>query len=146
MVRGQEAGGFGEFDQFVNHFGSDATRDETKKFNASFLYLLREQFSKLFTKPIEAPGSFGRIDLGDKLLVDIANSEYRRRMTKEERRKEGPDETREKVQPLIALSRPWTRSETTREVSSDKQRFSFDGWQVARFLKQIKDGKGDSHE
>ncbi len=146
VVRGKENDGFGNLEEFVDKFGSDSNSKETTEFNASFLYLLREQFSKLFAEPIEAPGAFGRIDIGGDVLVDIANSEYRRRMSRAERLKSGPDETRKKAQPLIALSRSWTRDDTTRAVTSDKETFSFDGWRVARLLKQIKDGKVDDHE
>jgi len=146
VMQGQENDGFGNLQEFVDQFGSDSNNKETTQFNASFLYLLREQFSKLFAKPIDAPGTFGKLDIGTDLLVDIANSEYRRRMNKEDRKKRLPSETRMKVQPLIALSRPWTRCEETGKVTSDKRSFSFDGWRIARFLKQVQDGKVSDHE
>ncbi len=146
-VRGEtgNVAGFGKLDELIDRFGSDSTRKETTEFNGSFLYLLRKQFGKLFAEPIEQPGQFGRIGFGDELLTDIANAEYRRRMTREARKKVVPSETKNMVRPLLAISQPWTRDPETRRVRSDPQAFSFDGWRVARFLKQVKDGKVDGH-
>ncbi len=143
VVRCKEKGP--ELLSFIDEFESDP-EETTTKFNASFLYQLREQFSKLFTEPIEFPGKFGKINFDNDLLVDIANSEYQRRVKKAEQKQMPPDKTREKVQKLIALSQSWTRNETTRKVTCDSDSFSFDGWRVARFLKQVKDGKMEDHE
>jgi len=145
-VRGEIENGFGTLPELVEQFGSDSTENESTEFNASFLYLLQEQFSKLFAKPIELPGSYGEIDIGEDLLTDIANSEYRRRMSKDARKKTKPEETKAIVKPLLAISQQWKRDEQTRDVTANPQSFSFDGWRVARFLKQIKDGKVDGHE
>jgi CRISPR-associated protein Cmr2 len=137
--------GFGELNKVIDLFSSAPKDKQIPRFNASFLYMLRNRFSKLLDEPLGAPGSFGRIGFESDLLTDIANAEYRRRMRMEERKRLSPMETKKIVEPLIALSRRWFRV-SEEEVKSYDDTFNFDGWRVARFLKQIKDGKVDDHE
>jgi len=145
-VRGDDVDkGFGKLNEVIGLFDSASKDKQTTMFNASFLYMLRDRFSKLLDEPLGDPGSFGRIGFESDLLTDIANAEYRRRMGMENRKKLSPVETRKMVEPLIALSRRWYRA-SNGEVRSDESTFSFDGWRVARFLKQIADGKVKDHE
>ncbi len=136
--------GFERLDTIIDRFGT-SSNDEKLEFNASYLYHLREQYSKLFAKPIETPGEFGQVDIGEDLLVAIANSELFRSATIRDLKDKSDKDINELVTPLIALSHQWTRDEN-RNVKPDKKSFSFDGWRVARFLKQVKEGKFDGHE
>lgn len=147
VIRGQKEDAFGKLNEFIEKFSDNSSNQETNQFNASFLYKLRDQFSKLLDKPLEASGSYGEVGIDADILVDIANAEYRRRMKKEERENQSPEETKKKVEPLIALSRRWFRdADKEIQIQSDSNTFSFDGWRVARFLKQVEDGKVNDHE
>jgi len=130
-------------------FGSNDHDSEREKLNASFLYHLREQFSRLFAKPLEMPGTFGEVAIDtavdSKLFSELANAEYRRRLTRSERKKRTPEETRRQLEPIMSLSRQATNKDNgTQEVNLKS--FGFDGWRVARFLKQINDGKVGSND
>src|SRR5690606_18265111 len=99
------------------------------------------QYSRLFPKPMETPGEFARLQFGDfeNLLLDLAHAEYRRRLSKEQAAEFSLDSTKDHLRGLMSLSRRWWREEG--EVKNDHQAFSFDGWRVARFLKQLKEGE-----
>ncbi|RMG35558.1 MAG: type III-B CRISPR-associated protein Cas10/Cmr2 [Planctomycetota bacterium] len=127
-------------------------------FNASFLYLLRERFALLLGEGYDRPSEFLRFatspDRRDtaELLRDLAHAEYRRRMPKNARNQRTAEDTLPVVEQLMALSRAWTRrpasagSGATARIECDPNTFSFDGWRVARFLKQIKDGRVPDHD
>ena len=52
--------------QILTQFGSNEKGgDKLPNFNASFLYHLREQFSRLFVQPLDAVGQFGQLDFGN---------------------------------------------------------------------------------
>jgi len=129
-------------------------------FNSSFLYLLRERFGHLLGEGYEQPGEFLRFaassngsgsDTSD-LLRDLAHAEYRRRLRKSVRTERHEEQTRPIIDQLMALSHPWRRKHSGSGagrktiITCDRNAFSFDGWRVARFLKQIKDGKVDDHD
>lgn len=86
------------------------------------------------------------------LLADLAHAEYRRRMGKSMRSEVTVDSTRPIIDKLMSLSRRWRRQvaksgqEKDWEIVCDLHTFSFDGWRVARFLKQVKDGKVPDHD
>ncbi len=148
VVRGEDGNGFGKLIEVIDHFET-STDINSKTFNASFLYHLREQFAKLFPKQNEIPGVFQQVDFPSddeqSLLLDLAHAEYRRRMSNDERNKISTMTTKKEVKPLMALSHQWKRDEETAEIECNKNTFSFDGWRVARFLKQVKEGKVDDH-
>ena len=131
-------------------------------FNTSFLYLLRRRFALLLGGGHIKTGEFLRLDpsssdsapmagAGD-LLADLAHAEYRRRMGKSMRSEVTVDSTRPIIDKLMSLSRRWRRQvaksgqEKDWEIVCDLHTFSFDGWRVARFLKQVKDGKVPDHD
>jgi CRISPR-associated protein Cmr2 len=149
VIRGEEDGGFGKFSVFIEKFTDNSSDQETTQFNASFLYTLRDRFSRLLNKPLGASGSYGEVSIDTDLMVAVANAEYRRRMSKTGRKKSPPEQTLKLVKPLVALSRKWFRDadrDSGKEIQSVSNTFSFDGWRVARFLKQVKDGKVNDHE
>lgn len=134
----------------IDRFGIDEKEKDTPEFNASYLYNLRDQFSKLFSKPLEKPGEFGnvKIDTGGEntdVIAELAHAEYRRRIPKN-KLKDRP--TRTEIQPLMAISRQWLRSmqNGTPHIQSTPGSFCFDGWRIARFLKQVKEGKLNEHD
>lgn len=142
----------------VDHFESyEPDESSDPPFNASFLYLLRERFAYLLGEGHERPGEFLRFDKKNQrdtatLLRDLAHAEYRRRLGKGGRRATPDAKTQSRIDELMSLSREWQRQVTGRgtqrkvNISCDFNSFSFDGWRVARFLKQIKDGKVDDHD
>lgn len=157
VVRGEQEG-VPPLDDVFEAFGTDDTDQEKAEFNASYLYRLREQFSRLLGDFREKPGHFKTLpeglvpahDNGDTsfgLLGDIAHAEYRRRMSREERKGSPPEDTRSEVEKLMALSQKWDRDINRQQlVRCDPRTFSFDGWRVARFLKQIQEGKATAHD
>lgn len=149
VIRGEKDDAFGKLSELIEKFTGNSSDQEITQFNASFLYMLRDRFSRLLNKPLGASGSYGEVSIDADLLVAIANAEYRRRMKRKEREKRSPEETRKEVEPLIALSRKWVRDadrDPGKEIQADSNTFSFDGWRVARFLKQVEDGKVNDHE
>ncbi len=149
VIRGEKEDAFGEFSVFIKKFKDNSSDQETTQFNASFLYTLRDRFSRLLNKPLGASGSYGEVSIDTDLLVAIAHAEYRRRMSKTKRKESPPEQTLKLIKPLITLSRKWFRDadrEPGKEIQSDSNTFSFDGWRVARFLKQVEDGKVNDHE
>ena len=141
--------------QILGRFQSACERDESGRpvYNASFLYNLRNQFFRLFPGIAPHPGEFMQLGLGhegSKILADIANAEYRRRLSKEQCRNIGPEETLSQVEDLMWLSRRWSRKEGTGtgsyEIDCDLDSFSFDGWRVARFLQQLNEGNLGDHD
>jgi len=147
-IRGKAPGSV-KLESAIADFGAAEQDDESPCFNASYLYRLREDFSRLFDKPMEQPGSFGNVPLGgEDLLVELAHAEYRRRLKKGERQETPPEETRPRIEALMSLSQRWTRSQSNGSfsVSAARQTFGFDGWRVARFMKQVQQGKVDDHE
>jgi CRISPR-associated protein Cmr2 len=115
-------------------------------FNSSFLYGLRQQFTKLLDLPINKPGSFGTADFAasaDELLTDLAHAEYRRRLNKEQALKFTIEQTRAQLSDLMWLSQRWYRD--SEQVRCETQKFSFDGWRVARFLQQVNEGEVGEH-
>jgi CRISPR-associated protein Cmr2 len=147
-IRG-EAPGSVKLGSAIADFGAAEQDDESPCFNASYLYRLREDFSRLFDKPMEQPGSFGNVPVGgEDLLVELAHAEYRRRLKTGERQETPPEETRPRIEALMSLSQRWTRSQPNGSfsVSAARQIFGFDGWRVARFMKQVQQGKVDDHE
>lgn len=148
-----EAEGSHALQSVIDDFGTDESEKELPEFNASYLYHLREQFSRLFDKPLERPGEFGRAQLetgpgrGD-ILFELAHAEYRRRIPKSRLKSLPPAETRPRIEPLMALTRRWRRKKQNGApvVRPDPGSFCFDGWRIARFLKQVKEGKLNEHD
>ncbi|TWU17952.1 type III-B CRISPR-associated protein Cas10/Cmr2 [Allorhodopirellula heiligendammensis] len=141
MIRGDES--------IIHRFQESPSGDAEKKpvFNASFLCHLRDQFARLIGRLPEQPGSFGLMhdnfqanEKRQDILLALANSEYRRRLSSEDRT-QSLDETREFVRPLVELTRHVIRGE-----QPDTRKVGFDGWRVARFLKQVDDGEMQDHE
>ncbi len=136
-------------------------RYDDSPFSASYLYLLRERFGELLHDIRERfgellhnirdqPGTFTEFDVASgsagaaDLLRDLAHAEYRRRMSKTTRAETLPADTQPLIENLMSLSRQWVRQRNENgspEFRCHKNTFGFDGWRVARFLKQIKDGK-----
>lgn len=149
VVRGKEDG-VPRLMSILDRFGSDDTDHESTRFNASYLYHLREQFRRLFPDFREEPGKFGRFDGVQHILLGIAHAEFRRRMKKDERSKQAPEQSKLAIEQLMALSRSWRREKRWEkgelESCPEEHSFSFDAWRVARFLKQIEDGKMAGHE
>lgn len=136
-------------DSIIHRFKDSPNSEEEKEpsFNTSFVYHLRNQFSRLLGDTLEPPGSFGWMheisQAGDdeqNILLALANAEYRRRLSGDSR-KRSLEDTRNAVKPLIELSR-----HVVRDKQPDARRIGFDGWRVARFLKQIHDGEMQDHE
>ena len=126
--------------ELVPQFGKEDSSSEMPNFNASFLYHLRTQYSKLFVKSLELPGSHGRLsEEMEGLLANLANSEYRRRMSSDAKKKYTPEQTFEMISPLIGLSH-LTKNKNGK-VQVEKSSFGFDGWRVARFLAAVAEGK-----
>jgi len=154
-----EVNGAKKFENLINEFGSENTEQEKAEFNASYLYNLREQFGRLLGDFRDEPGLFNHLpeqitdvaaaDNGLGILGDIAHAEYRRRMSKQDRLKRPPNRTQSTIQDLMTLSRQWNRQIDANEkpqIHCESASFSFDGWRVARFLKQIQDGKVSDHD
>lgn len=147
-IRG-EAPGSVKLESTIADFGAAEQDGDSPCFNASYLYRLREDFSRLFDKPMEQPGSFGNVPLGgEDLLLELAHAEYRRRLKKGEREQAPPEVTRPRIEALMFLSQRWRRSRQNGSLSVTRARhtFGFDGWRVARFMKQVQEGKVDDHE
>ncbi len=149
--------------QIAARFGGNAGDQEKAEFNGSFLYHLRDQFGRLLPELRDEPGRFehlpceltenkesGEESDGSNLLVDIAHAEYRRRMTKKERKQHPPEETKPHVDKLMTLSRRWWRpaanGNSQPQIECDCNTFSFAGWRVARFLKELNTGETVSDE
>ena len=142
FIRGEEKNT--ALDNLLDDFGGDDTDQESDKFNASYLYNLRQQFSRLFPAMDTESGAFGEIQGEETIFTDVAHAEFRRRMSKDDRKKEKPAETRPRIKALMSLSQRWTRKGG--KAVNEPGTFGFDGWRVARFLKQVNDGKVGEHE
>jgi CRISPR-associated protein Cmr2 len=166
VLRGEAQTGAGDpcvaLSEILEQFSDDdRDRDESDnpRFNASYLYLLRQRFGRLFHQPLEEPGMFGQLhsegDVTPDLLRDLAHAEYRRRMKKKLRAEVPRQQTQPVVDQLMSLSRRWKRMKANDDadgkgdeftIQCDRHSFSFDGWRVARFLKQVHDGKVGDHD
>jgi CRISPR-associated protein Cmr2 len=144
VLRGQNVGTTSLFEMVEEHFGSD-DKDEQAKFSASYLYLLRERFGRLFDDSKDQPGAFNRIPFAPVLLRDLAHAEYRRRMPQKERNVISQQNTQQIIDQLMSLSREWKRNKPD-VPKADPNTFAFDGWRVARFLRQLQDGKVGDHD
>ena len=130
-----------------SRFGSEDTGpDEQPNFNSSFLYHLRAQFARLFSQPLEVTGAYGQLalDNGGTVLAELANGEYRRRLSREKRETLEPSQTLQQLQPLFALSQKTVNENGA--VKTDSTTFGFDGWRVARFMAAVTDGKVNEDE
>ncbi len=122
------------------------------RFNASYLYLLRQQFVTLFSRPNVTPGSYQRLPMMDgsvaqnEILVELAHSEYRRRMTATERAEKSRSLTKPEVEQLMTFSQEWLRDETSGQIHCNASKFTFDGWSISRFMKQVREGVLPDHE
>jgi len=135
--------------QLVTEIFGSSSQDETAEFNASYLYLLRERFGRLFDDSHNQPGQFSNIPFEPDLLRDLAHAEYRRRMSKSEQLKKGRADTEPLIDQLMVLSRRWQRKKSGNggfDVTESPETFTFDGWRVARFLRQLQDGKVSDHD
>ncbi len=142
FVRGEA--GSAALPDMLEHFGGDDTDTEAASFNASYLYNLRQQFSRLFPAVDTHAGAFGSVDGELTLFTDIAHAEYRRRLSKQERKKRDKTATEPDVEALLSLSQRVRRVEG--KPIPEPATFGFDGWRVARFLKQVEDGKVGDHD
>ena len=144
--------GLRPFLDLIDRFRStDDGHDELDRptFNPSYLHALRHRFARLLDPSDDLPGTYARINADNNslpLLRDLAHAELRRRMTTRARKAHPRDETESIVEELISLSRPWTRegslnTEDPPADRSDPNAFGFDGWRVARFLREVRDGK-----
>ncbi len=149
VLRG-EADGSARFMTLVEeHFGSSPDSEQAE-FNASFLYLLRERFGRLFDDLADRPGTYASVpeDLAtseSSLLRDLAHAEYRRRLSAKEQKAQKKEGTEPLIDQLMSLSLRWRRTGPG-QVESEPDTFAFDGWRVARFIRQILDGKADDHD
>jgi len=132
-------------DELIQKFSTEDTSAESTRFNASYLYTLRERFQKLFQDSAEMPGEYRRIEFGDDLLSDLAHAELRRRMSKSDRARTPVEDSKPTIDELMSLTRRWYRDEA-HKVQCDARTFGFDGWRVARFLKQLDDNRMPGHE
>ncbi len=134
----------------LHRFSQDDEGESDSKLpslNGSFLYRLRDQFSRLFPNSLEQTGCFGQLadltgtngEASADILISLAHAEYRRRMTKQQRTEISSQETLEQLRPLMQLSQRTTRMDGA--IKESPQTFGFDGWRVARFLRQIEEGK-----
>ena len=152
VLRGK-ADGSTELLTLLEQFGSD-TQDEKAEFNASYLYLLRERFGRLLSESKDQPGEYAQLHSEDDttLLRDLAHAEYRRRMSKAQLHATSHAETEATVDRLMSLSHRWQRTklgngnETEFHVDPKSLTFGFDGWRIARFLKNVQDGKAQDHD
>jgi len=158
VIRGS-ADGAPALSAIVERFGGDDADAERAEFNASFLYHLRQQFTRLLDDVRDEPGRFAttgpellaqadardEADLG--LLGELAHAEFRRRLSKPERKAQPRDATAGTIRDLMSLSRHWDRDpDRDPPVRPVRETFTFDGWRVARFLKRLADGKGTDHD
>lgn len=143
VVQGEEDG-TARLEEIIDEFGLD--EKENAKFNSSFLYKLREQFTRLSDGFEISPGSFMEYEANAKedIFRDIAHSEYRRRMTKEDRKASSLEATEKFIIPLLSLSKRWKRDKDGNSKAVIGT-FGFDGWRLGRFLKQIAEGRMDDH-
>ena len=152
VVRGKEDGST-DLLTLLKEFGSD-TQDEKAEFNASYLYLLRERFGRLLSEAKDQPGEYAKLHSSEdkSLLRDLAHAEYRRRMSKADLKATPHAATQATVDRLMSLSHRWLRAksgdgnEAVFKADPDSLTFGFDGWRIARFLKQIHDGKAQDHD
>ena len=132
----------------------DEVKYDRPLFNASFLYHLRQQFADLFPKSTEDPGTFQSLQLdsveGENVLVQLAHSEFRRRMSRRERQKHTPESTKPKIEEFVGLSSRWYRDSAggpeRPQIKCDDDVFAFDGWRVARFLNQLQQEEMPDHD
>jgi len=123
--------------------------DSESRFNASYLYKLRGSFMRLSEGYEVKPGFFMEYETDiEDIFFDIAYSEFRRRMSKDESKKTSQDISKQSIKDLMSLSKEWTRSRNTSGdpiISHKAGSFGFDGWRIARFLKQVKESKVEDH-
>ncbi len=139
--------------QMVDRFSSDSgIDDESEALNASYLYRLRQQFAPLFPRNHSVPGSFQQLAGDDSAnlaptdtLLELAHSEFRRRMTRQQRETIDHTQTRPQIEQLMTFTQAWQRDDSM-NVVCNRSKFTFDGWRVARFLKQVRDGNLPDHE
>jgi len=117
------------------------------KFNSSYLYLLRKQFAKLMPSSLERPGTFQSAGVQE-VLKQLAHAEYRRRIKQRDLTNIPFEESFAKMGGLMSLSQPWQRAHSDQQyhIASEKDAFGFDGWKMARFLRQIQDGRLVDHD
>lgn len=129
----------------IDMFGLD--EDLEASFNASYLYKLRESFMRLSEGYEVKPGVFMEYETDiEDIFFDIAHAEYRRRMSISDLKKNPPDFSELYIKKLMSLSKEWTRNKGGNPVISHKAgTFGFDGWRIARFLKQVKESKVEDH-
>lgn len=133
-------------EDMIPRFSTEDANAESTQFNASYLYTLRQRFQKLFQDSAEMPGEYRRFEFEeDSLLRDLAHSELRRRMKSKELDKTPLKSTEAEIDKLMSLTHRWYRDEK-QEVKCDALTFGFDGWRVARFLKQLEDNRMPGHE
>ena len=134
--------------QVIGRFRNAEDRvDGEPAYNASFLYSLRQQFLRLFPDLSGHPGEFGDHELNHddcNVLSDIANAEYRRRLSRIARQASSAEETLKEIEQLMWLSRRYYRDDEHNLICHSGA-FSFDGWRVARFLQQVKEGDLGEH-
>lgn len=139
-----------DYPQMLDWFASgDQERvHETATFNSSYLQVLRRQYSRLLPRTAEIPGAFQTTNLGQDVLLQLAHSEYRRRLSSNEQSTIVHATTKLKIEGLMSLSYPRRRSVSDKSVEYhfDRDKFGFDGWKIARFLKQVKEGEIVDHE
>lgn len=126
-----------------------ADGEKVPSFNASFLYHLRSQYTRLIGNALDQPGSFVQFGSArndaDNMFLALANAEFRRRLSRDQQRQTDATATRQQIKPLIELARHARRDEA-RQLDIDENSFGFDAWRVARFLKQVHDGELQDHE
>ncbi len=133
---------------------ADDAEQSSPHIGATFLHHIRSELIELLNCPIDQPGLYGSIKEEERELIEqLVTAQWRRRMTKEARKKAEPASTRAMLRPVVALSQEHRRkkkgnvkSEPDKfEVKSEPDKFGFDGWRAARFLKQVADGRMEDH-
>lgn len=128
--------------------------ESSPQIGATFLHHIRSELIELLDVPIDQPGRFGSIKtLEQELIAQLVTAQWRRRMSKKAREKTDPASTKTMLRPVVALSQEHRRKKNGEVTSSpeqfkietDSQKFGFDGWRAARFLKQVADGRMEDH-
>ncbi len=154
VIRGKRDGCV-SFDSLINRFATaddELSQSESAAINSSFLYSLRKQYSALMPNASDLPGKYQSVAEATKgsvdainLLQSIAHSEYRRRLTPSGRLSNHREATEKYINELMTLCHPWQR-DNEGASHSDSNKFSFDGWKIARYLKQVKEKQVVDHE